>query len=564
MSRARPLILAVHTDHTALDRLEGELQRCFGSDFRVRGESSAVDALRTLESAQDHGDRVAVVLVDVTLDARERSKLLGAARSLHPDARRVLLIRWGSWAYRDVAETILHDIAVGDAVSYVLTPWTDGDELFHRTVAELVQEWSRSEATNWREVVVLADAENARAHEVLGVLARNGVPHAFRPRGTEMAEQVERYLLDAGKSLDASVVVWMPAIGGTLLHDPSDLELAEAWGVPTTLDGDRSFDLVVVGAGPAGLAAAVYGASEGLRTLIVERESLGGQAGSSSLIRNYLGFSRGVSGVELAQRGYQQAWIFGTHVLHMREVDALEMQSDGTLRLSAGDAGTVTGRAVVLATGVSYRRLGVPSLEALSGAGVFYGASVTEAHGLRGRRAIVVGGGNSAGQAAMHLARYCEKVTIAIRGEGVAASMSQYLIDAIDAARNVEIRTHVEVVGGGGDGWLDHVVLRDRRTDAQVREEVAGLFVMIGAQPHTAWLPAEVGRDERGFVLAGADAAASPLWTSDRLPRPYESTVPGVFAVGDVRAGSVKRVASAVGEGSVVLAQVHQHLAESP
>jgi thioredoxin reductase (NADPH) len=291
----------------------------------------------------------------------------------------------------------------------------------------------------------------------------------------------------------------------------------------------------------------------------VERESIGGQAGTSSLIRNYLGFSRGIRGSELAQRGYQQAWVFGAHFVLMRTVERLEM-GKAHFHAVIGDVGEVTARVVVLATGVSYRRLEVPSLEKLLGNGVYYGASVSEAHGLTGRDACVVGGGNSAGQAVLHLARYCRHVLLLIRGEDLSASMSQYLIDAIDAADNVTVRASSEVVDGGGDGRLQQVTLRDRRTGEEETVPLDGLFVMIGAVPGTDWLPDEVARDRLGFVLSGSDAGAHALWQQSRPPQPYETTVPGLFAVGDVRSESVKRVASAVGEGSVVVSQIHTHL----
>ncbi|WP_370619390.1 FAD-dependent oxidoreductase [Mumia qirimensis] len=560
---ARPLLLAVDRDPDSLERIEEELGRAFGSDYRVRGELTSADAVRVLEQAHDRSAPVAVVLVDHGLDPEDRVDVLSTARTLHPDARRAMLVEWGSWASRSVARSILSAVAVGDVSYYVLKPWTSRDELFHRTVAEFVQEWSRNDASTMREVVVVAGRSSARAAQVRSMLLRNGVPHAFRERGTALADGVEGVVRDGGHDLDGvDVLVWMPAIGGTVLLDPSDVEIAEAWGVRTTLEGDRDFDLVVVGAGPGGLAAAVYGSSEGLRTLVVEREAIGGQAGSSSLIRNYLGFSRGISGAELAQRAYQQAWVFGAHVLFMREVVALRRRDTGGFEVEVSGVGTVTARAVVLASGVSYRRMGVPALEAFSGSGVFYGASVSEAHAMTGRRAVVVGGGNSAGQAVLHLARYCAHVTLSIRSETIEAGMSKYLVDAIAATDNITVRTGTEVVGGGGEGWLENVVVRDRTTGLEDVERADGLFAMIGAQPRTDWLPDAVVRDPRGFVLAGADAAIVGTWSRARPPRPYETTLPGVFAVGDLRAGSVKRVASAVGEGSVVVSQVHECLAE--
>jgi thioredoxin reductase (NADPH) len=562
LREARPLLLVVDRDPLRLDRIENELERSFGVDFRVRGELTAAAALSGLELAYELEQRVAVVLVDHALPEDERAAVLTQARALHPDARRALLIPWGAWAERDTAAAILAAMSKGDINYYVLKPWIAHDELFHRTVAEFVQEWSRNEIANLREVVVIADDRSARGHAIRALLGRNGIPSAFRASGSPLADAVLREIGEPDPG--SGVLVWMPAIGGTVLHDPTDVEIAEAWGVSTTLDDEqRDFDVLVVGGGPAGLATAVYASSEGLRTLVVEREAIGGQAGTSSLIRNYLGFSRGISGSELAQRGYQQAWVFGAHFALMREVVRLDAKSNGSpgrFTAEVDGVGEVTAKAVVLATGVSYRRLGVPALEALTGAGVYYGASVSEAHGLTGLDACVVGGGNSAGQAVVHLARYCREVTLVIRGPDLSAGMSQYLIDVIDAAANITVRPNSEIVDGGGDGRLERITLRDRVTGAEDVVGVDGLFVMIGAEPRTGWLPAEVGRDAHGFVQAGADAATSQLWTASRAPQPYESTVPGLFAVGDVRCGSVKRVASAVGEGSVVVSQVHEHL----
>ncbi len=322
--------------------------------------------------------------------------------------------------------------------------------------------------------------------------------------------------------------------------------------------GRADFDVVVVGAGPAGLAAAVYASSEGLRSLIVERESIGGQAGASSLIRNYLGFSRGLSGAELAQRGYQQAWVFGAHFLLTREVTSVRHDAD-RFALSIDDVGEVTARTVLLATGVSYRRLNIPELEALSGAGVFYGASVSEAQAMTGRCAVVIGGGNSAGQAALHLSRYARRVMLVVRASALSQGMSDYLSTELESAPGVEIRTGAEIVAGGGTGRLEYVVVRDRASGSDATVDADGLFVMIGAKPHTQWLPEEVRHDSGGFLSVGSDVSGED-WPLERAPFPYETSLPGLFAVGDVRSGSVKRVASAVGEGSVVVSQVHDFL----
>ena len=342
-----------------LGRIE-ELQRAFGADFRVRGELLPEDALRTLQGAKQRQERVAVVLVDDSLPDDARAEIFEAAQGLHPNARRALLVPWGAWAHPESAQRILRSMAVGDISYYVLKPWITPDELFHRVVAEFVQEWSRSEPTNFREVIVVAAHQAGRAYAVSDLLSRNGIPHAFRSRDSELGQTV---LADLGHP--GVRWWWMPAIGGTRLVDPTDAEILEAWGIPTNLrDADRDFDLLVVGAGPAGLGAAVYASSEGVRTVVVEREAIGGQAGMSSLIRNYLGFSRGLSGAELVQRGYQQAWVFGARFVvqgggtayppRARRVRGSDRKRRGGQRASCGDL-----------DGVSYRRLGVPSLEEL-------------------------------------------------------------------------------------------------------------------------------------------------------------------------------------------------------
>ncbi len=553
----RPLLLAVDADARQLARIEGELQRAFGADFRVRGELLPEDALRTLQGAKDRRERAAVVLVDESFPDDARSKIFETARTLHPNAKRALLVAWGAWAHPESAQKILRSMAVGDISYYVLKPWITPDELFHRVIAEFVMEWSRSEPTNMREVVVVAAQHSGRAYAVSDLLSRNGIPHTFRSRSSELGQKV---LEEIGHP-KGEVAVWMPAIGGTRLIDPTDAEILEAWGIPTTLaDADRDFDLLVVGAGPAGLGTAVYASSEGIRTVIVEREAIGGQAGSSSLIRNYLGFSRGLSGAELVQRGYQQAWVFGARFVVTREVERLTPQ-DGGFLAQVGDVGEVRARAVVISTGVSYRRIGVASLEELSGHGVYYGASVTAAQALSGLRAGIVGAGNSAGQAALHLARYCASVDLIARGSKLSDSMSTYLVDAISALPMIKVHVNTEVVGGHGDGQLEWITLRDRKSGQEQHVPLASLFVMIGARPRTDWLPAEVDRDSYGFLYTGAEAAACPSWKLARSPHPHETSVPGLYAVGDVRSGSVKRVASAVGEGSVVVSEIHQFLA---
>ncbi|KRB46866.1 MULTISPECIES: FAD-dependent oxidoreductase [unclassified Terrabacter] len=567
----RPLLLVVDHDLDGLARTEAELARRFGADFRVRGESDSAVALQHLQLAAERGDPVALVLADPWLPGLGGAELLRSVRTLHPDAARALLVPWGAWADGRTAHAILRGMSLGDIDYYVLEPWTSPDELFCRTVSEFVQVWSRTVANRRREVVVVGAARDPRGHAVRTLLTRNGIPHAYLDRGT--AEAVDLLLtIEAPRPTDPEgpLVIWLAALGGRVLLDPTDVEICQAWGIGTdlTVPGGgpevRDVDLLVVGAGPAGLAAAVYGSSEGLSVLCVEEQALGGQAGTSSLIRNYLGFSRGVSGAELAQRGFQQAWVFGARFVLTRRVTAIDPTPDAHgapwFVATVSDVGDVRARAVLLATGVAYRRLGVPSLEALSGSGVYYGANVSEAHGLTGAHTVIVGGGNSAGQAALHLQRYAADVTVVIRTPDLSTTMSRYLIDEIEASPRITVVPNADVVDGGGDGWLSEIVVADRTTGERRSIPADGLFVMIGAQPHTAWLPEAVVRDGWGFLLTGADVREAGAWSLERPPCAHETSVPGLFAVGDVRAGSVKRVASAVGEGSVVVSEVHQYL----
>ena len=549
----RPTVLIVDPDLTTLDRTESELARRIAADFRVRGEPSIEAAGRLLESVAAQQAELALLLVDSELPDDAVETLLADTRRLFPDARRALLIPWGGWANRETAEEILRGMAVGAIDYYVLKPWKSPDELFHRTIAEFLHEWSRTQRQGPPEIAVICDRWDPRGHELDNLLTRNGVPHALVPRDSD---QATRLMLDAGVPHDdpSDVLIVMPALGARVLRDPTNAELAGAYGVNTEAADVDEVDVVVVGAGPSGLATAVYAAAEGLSALVVEREALGGQAATSTLIRNYLGFNRGVTGAELAQRGYQQAWVFGARFLLTREVGALAQDGD-RLAVEIGDEGVVRARSVVLCLGVAYRRLGVESIERHLGAGVFYGASPSEARSFTDVPVAVVGGGNSAGQAVMYLARYASHVTLLVRDSELAATMSAYLIDELAAEAKVTVRTGVEAVEGHGEDRLRGLTVRDRATGATDDIDVQGLLIMIGAVPHTDWLPDEVLRDKRGFVLTGPDVPAD-TWPLSRPPQPFETSLPGVFAVGDVRANSVKRVAAAVGEGSVVVSQI--------
>ena len=555
----KPRVLVVEDESEVRARIRGELERRYGTDYRVRCVGSATDALARLEGWREAGDPVALVLADQWMPDMLGADFLACARALYPDAKRALLVKFGAWGHRDTADAMLGAMARGDIDYYVLKPWRRADEYFHRTITEFLQEWDRASSGAPQEVAVVCEWRSPRSHQLRQLLARNGVPHVVHD--TDSPEG-RRILAEADQEGTREPVVVLA--GGGVLVDPTNAELADAYGVSTSLEDRSDFDVVVVGAGPAGLAAAVYASSEGLDTLVVERESIGGQAGSSSKIRNYLGFARGVSGAELAQRAYQQAWIFGARFLHTRSVNALRPEG-GRYALELSDGSQATATAVVLATGIAYRRLGIPELEALVGTGVFYGASVSEARAHAGQPVYVVGGGNSAGQAAVHLARYAARVTILVRRASLAETMSRYLINEIEAAENIEVRPHTEVIGGAGQGALKSVELRDCRSGREETVPAAALFLMIGAQPHTEWLPESICRDERGYLLTGSDLPEDD-WPLERKQLMLETSLPGVFAVGDARHGSTKRVASAVGEGSVVIEQVHQLLAsaESP
>jgi thioredoxin reductase (NADPH) len=547
----KPAILVVEDEGDARARIRGELERRYGGDYRVSCQSSAIAALEKLERWRDAGQPVALVLSDQWMPDLTGEDFLARSKQLFPEAKRAMLVNFGAWGDRETADAMLRAMARGRMDYYVLKPWRRADEYFHRTVTEFLHEWERRSSASPQEIAVICQRRSPRSYQLRDLLTRNGVPHVIRE--TDSPEG-QRMLAEAGQEGTREPVVLL--LGGGVLVNPTNAELAGAYGVSTALDDRSDFDLAVVGAGPAGLAAAVYASSEGLDTLVVERESIGGQAGASSLIRNYLGFARGVSGAELAQRAYQQAWIFGARFLHTRAVTEVRA-SEGRHVLTLSDGSEATAAAVVLATGISYRRLGIPELEALVGTGVFYGASVSEARAHVGQEVYVVGGGNSAGQAAVHLGRYAARVTVLVRRGSLGETMSSYLIDEIDAADNIVVRPCCEIVGCSGDGFLESLSLRDADSGQVETVPAAAVFILIGAQPHTSWLPTAIRRDRWGYLLTGPDLPADS-WLLARPPLMLETSMPGVFAVGDARSGSTKRVASAVGDGSVVIEQVHQ------
>ena len=543
-----PVILAVDADPAGLAGIEGELLDRYSRHYDVVCTASAAEARDRLTQFRESGNNVAVVLAGKEVDDPSCSELLAEVRRLHPHAKRALLVGWGEWGFRETGDAILEAIEHGKIDHYVVRPVAPPDELFHHSISTFLLEWAEERRTAPYAIQVVGDSWSGRAAALRNVLERCAFPHAFC-----LADSDEGRRLLEGSSRETELpVVILP--DGTTLTNPSDVELTRATG-SSVEPGEGEVDLLIVGAGPAGLSAGVYGASEGLRTLIVDTHGIGGQARSSSLIRNYLGFPRGVSGGVLARQAYEQAWVFGARFAFMQHVTGLRADAD-RLVATLSEGATVSARAVVLATGVAYRRLGIPALEALAGAGVFYGGSGSDVHRMSGQDVYVLGGANSAGQEALHLARYARRVTLVVRGT---PGMSHYLVRQLAATPNVEIRLGTEIVGGGGDGWLTHLVLRDRASGAETPVAADGLYLSIGARPHTEWLPAEIARDNRGFVLTGADVPRD-TWPLERDPLPLETSMPRVLAVGDARHGSVKRVASAVGAGSIAIQVVHRLL----
>lgn len=551
-----PLLVVVDDDLDLLRDVERELHDRYARHYRILGLGSSDEALVRLGDLAAAGEQVALVLAGQWLSGMTGTELLGEVRHLHPHAKRGLLIAWGEWGDRATGEAIFDAIARGRIDSYVARPLASPDELFHQAITSFLLEWAEARRLVPQTVHVVGQTWSGRAFQLREVLERCAMPHSFC-----LADSDDGRALLAG----AGVGVKLPVLlfpDGTVLTDPSDAEIAKAAGTTVDPEGEE-YDLVIVGSGPAGLSAAVYGASEGLRTLVVDHGGLGGQATSSSLIRNYLGFPRGIGGGGLARRAHEQAWVFGARFAFMQRVTDLRREQ-GRIHVTMSSSGLVAARAVVLATGATYRRLGVPALEALSGAGVFYGAASSEAHTVAGQDVYVVGGANSAGQAALHLARYARRVTLLIRAPSLGVGMSHYLVRQVEATPNLAVRTGTEIVGGGGDGWLERLVLRDRAGGRLETVDADGLFVMIGARPHTDWLPPGIERDADGFLVTGADLHEDHVRSFGRPPFLLETSMPGVLAVGDVRHGSVKRVASAVGEGSVAIQIVHSLLAAEP
>ena len=545
------MLLAVDDEPSVARAVERDLRKRYGRDYRVLRAESGEQALAALRESKLRGAQIALVLADQRMPAMSGVEFLEQAIALAPEAKRVLLT-----AYADTQAAI-------DAINrvqldhYLLKPWDPPEEQLYPVIDDLLDAWRADAPPAADRIQVVGHRWSRESHDARDFLARNQVPYVWLD--VERDNEAQR-LMAAADGEGRLPLVLFP--DGGMLHQPSVTELAERAGVLRRAELPF-YDLVIVGGGPAGLAAAVYGASEGLQTALIERDAPGGQAGQSSRIENYLGFPVGLSGGDLARRATAQAQRFGAELLTVQEVTQIEERGPAKLvHLAGGDE--IGASAIIVSTGVDYRRLEAPGIEQLTGRGVYYGGSRSEGVSCRDERVVVVGGANSAGQAAIYFAGYAQQVTILYRGDSLAKNMSRYLIDEIEATANIEVRTNSEVAEAHGGDSLERITVRDTQTGELEELPLAAMFVFIGARPQTDWLPESVARDRHGFVLAGPELLMEqvrPRWRLERAPHLLETSLPGMFVAGDVRSQSMKRVASAVGEGSMAVHFVHEYLA---
>jgi thioredoxin reductase (NADPH) len=552
---ARPILLAVDDDVSVLEAVVQDLRRQYGATYRIMRAASGQAALDTLAQVKTRQEPVALLVSDQRMPGMTGVDFLERAMAIYPDARRVLLT-----AYADT-EVAIRAINTARIHYYLTKPWDPPEEKLYPVLTDLLEDWQAGYRPAFEGLRVIGHRWSLNDHKVRNFLSQNHVPY----RWLDIAgnDEALKLLQDAQLDADHLPVVLFP--DGSSLVDPEPGALAARVGLRVQA-AQEFYDLVVVGAGPAGLAAAVYGASEGLRTLVIEPQAPGGQAGSSSMIENYLGFPSGVTGADLGRRAHMQATRFGAEFVTQR---ATGLRIDGQYRfVQLADGREVSGHVVLLAPGVQYRKLGIPGANRLTGRGIYYGAALVEARACKDEDVFVVGGANSAGQAALHFAKFACKVTMLVRGEGLSATMSKYLIDEIERTSNIVVEPHTQVLEAVGQEVAGQERLKALKLigpQGEYQVPATSLFVFIGAAPGTEWLPPSILRDEKGFLLAGPDLRSEgklpEMWREEREPFLLESSVPGVFVAGDVRHGSVKRVASAVGEGSIAVQFVHQYLA---
>ncbi len=546
---AKPAILAVDDDAPVLRAVERDLRARYADEYRIIGAGSGAEALDTVRELTRRGDPVALFVVDQRMPGMTGIELLREAVPLQPDAKRILLT---AYADTEVAIQAINEIGLDQ---YLLKPWDPPEENLYPVIDDLLADWAAAYRPPFEGLRLLGSRWAPRGHEIRDFLTRNQVPYAWLdPEADEEGRRIAESL--DGPADPTQAVVLLP--DGQVLRNPSHRELAEAIGL-STRPALPFYDLVIIGAGPAGLASAVYGASEGLKTLLVEREAPGGQAGTTSRIENYLGFPSGLTGSDLARRALTQARRLGAEILSSQEVETIR-RDDPYRTIVLDDGAELSCQVIVVATGVTYRQLDVPGAAELAGRGVYYGAATTEAVLYRDAVVGVIGGGNSAGQATVHLARYASQVHLLVRGEGLVESMSAYLIEQIGSLDNVEVHTLCETRRFDGSDHLERATFATPLGNLEL--ELAAVFVFIGQQPRTGWLDGVLARDSRGFVLTGPDVGPQTGWNLDRDPFLLESSMPGVFAAGDVRHRSVKRIASAVGEGAMAVQFAHQYLAD--
>ena len=551
MADLKPVLLTVDDDADVLRAVARDLRRQYGETYRILRASSGDEALQAARELVERQQPIALVLSDQRMPQMDGVALLTEVAQLSPASKRVLLT-----AYADT-DAAIQAINASRVDYYLLKPWDPPQEKLYPVLDDLLADWKASFRPGYGGIRLVGDRWSPDGHRLRDFLSRNQIPYSFL--NVEL-DGAAREL--AGDSALPLVIL----DDGTRIENPANTALAERVGLSRTADREF-YDLAIIGGGPAGLASAVYGASEGLKTVLLEREAPGGQAGTSSRIENYLGFPSGLSGADLARRGVTQAQRFGVEILAPVEVTAL--RTEGPYKILTLDGGPDAGgselacHALMLTMGVSWRMLPADGAEPLTDRGIYYGAAMTEAMGCADETVYIVGAGNSAGQAALYFADYAARVVMLVRSDDLAKSMSQYLVDRIEAHDTIEVQLHTEIVSCGGDGRLQSLTLQDRQADETREVDAESVFVFIGARPHTDWLPDTIVRDKRGFIRTGPDLSGSDLqfWPLDRDPFLLEASVPGVFVAGDVRHESVKRVASAVGEGSVAVAFVHRHLA---